>query len=55
MTIIKTCKIWVDMLPDIDLDVYGLYVTMDTKVIKQLNTRNLNAIYGTMVASLLYY
>ena len=43
------------MVLDIDPDVYGPYVTMEIKVIKHVITLLINAIYGTMVASLLYY
>ena len=43
------------MLLDIDPDVYGLYVTMDSKGIKKLITQCTIDIYGTMVAILLYY
>ena len=55
MVIIKIRGILVDMLLDIAPDVYGPYVTTDKKGVKQLTVRCLNAIYGTMVASLLYY
>ena len=43
------------MLLDIAPDVYGTYVTTDKKGIKQLITQCMNAIYGTMLTSLLYY
>ena len=36
-------------------DVYGPYVTTDKKGVKQLLVQCQNALYGTMVASLLYY
>ena len=55
MDIIKICGILVDMLLDISPYVYGLYVTMDRKAIKQFINQCMNAIYGTMVASILYY
>jgi hypothetical protein len=55
MAIIKIRGVLVDMLLDIAPDVYGPYVTTDKKGVKQLITQCLNAIYGTMVASLLYY
>ena len=42
-------------LLEIDDDYYRPYVTTDKKGIKQLIVQCLNAIYGTMVASLLYY
>jgi hypothetical protein len=43
------------MLLKIAPDVYGPYVTMDKKGIKQLILQTLNALYGTMVAGSLYY
>ena len=55
MVIINIHGILVDILLDIDLDIYRPYVTMDRKGIKQLITQCKNAIYGTMVLSLLYY
>ena len=55
MAIIKIRGVLVDMLTDIAPDVYKPYVTMDKKGIKQLVVQCQNAIYGTMVASLLYY
>ena len=44
-----------DMLLDISPDLYGLYLTMDRKGIKQLITQCMNVIYGTMVEILLNY
>jgi hypothetical protein len=55
MTIIKIRGILVDMLLDIAPDTYTPYVTVDKKGVKQLIVQCLNAIYGTMMASLLYY
>ncbi len=55
MAIIKIRGILVDMLLDIAPDVYKPYVTMDRKGVKQLIVQCQNAIYGTMMASLLYY
>ena len=49
MAIIKIRGILVDMLLDIAPNVYGLYVTIDRKGIKQLINQCMNAIYGTMV------
>ena len=43
------------MLVDIAPKVYGPYVTTDKKGNKQLLLQCLNALYGTMIASLLYY
>jgi hypothetical protein len=45
----------VDILVSIGPDVYGAYVTIGKKGEKQLLVQCLNALYGTMVASLLYY
>ena len=45
----------VDVLVEIVPDIYGPYVSTDKKGIKTLILRFHNAIYGTMVASLLYY
>jgi hypothetical protein len=55
MAIIKIRGILVDMLLDIAPDVYKSYATTDKKGNKQLIVQCLNAIYGTMMASLLYY
>jgi hypothetical protein len=44
-----------DILVMIEPNVYGPYVTFDKQGDKQLLVECLNAIYGTMVASLLYY
>jgi hypothetical protein len=55
MAIIKIRGILVDMLLDIAPNVYNSYVTTDKKGNKQLIVQCLNAIYGTMMASLLYY
>ncbi len=45
----------VDILGSIAPDVYGPYVTVGKKCDKQLLVQCLTALYGTMVASLLYY
>jgi hypothetical protein len=55
MVFIKIRGVLVDMLVDIAPDVYKLYVSTDKKGTKQLLVQCQNAIYGTMVASLLYY
>jgi hypothetical protein len=55
MVFIKIRGVLVDMLVDIAPDVYEPYVTTDKKGTKQLLVQCQNAIYGTMVASLLYY
>jgi hypothetical protein len=45
----------VDVLVKVAPKVYGPYVSNDKQGRKQLLVKCLNAIYGTMVASLLYY
>ena len=45
----------VDMLLKIALEVYSPYVTYDKKGNKELLVICLNALYGTMMASILYY
>ena len=45
----------VDVLVEIAPDIYGTYVSTDNKGVKNLILRCHNAIYGTMVAILLYY
>ena len=55
MAITEICGILVNMLLDITPDVYGPYVTTDRKEIKKPMTQCMNAIYGTMLASLLNY
>ncbi len=55
MAFIKIRGILVDMLCEIAPDIYKPYVTKDKKGIKQLLVQVQNALYGTMVASLLYY
>jgi hypothetical protein len=55
MAIIRLRGVLVDMLLEVAPGVYDKYVTLDAKGNKQLIVQCLNAIYGTMVASLLYY
>ena len=55
MAFIKIHGVLVDILVEIAPDVYGPYVTTDKKGVKQLIVKCKNALYGTMVASLLYY
>ena len=55
MAIIKLRGVLVDMLLDIAPAVYQSFVTNDKAGSKQLIVQCKNAIYGTMVASLLYY
>jgi hypothetical protein len=55
MAFIKIRCILVDILVEITPDVYKYYVLKDKKGSKQLLVQCHNALYGTMVASLLYY
>jgi hypothetical protein len=55
MAIIKIRGVLVDILVQIAPDVYKSYVTTDKKGMKQLLVQCQNALYGTMVASQLYY
>jgi hypothetical protein len=55
MAIIKICGVLVDILVHIAPNVYKSYITTDKKGMKQLLVQFQNALYGTMVASLLYY
>ncbi len=53
--IIRIRGMLVDMLVKIAPDIYQSYVTTDKKGNKQILVKCLNALYGTMKASLLYY
>ena len=53
--IIRIRGMLVDMLVKIAPEIYQSYVTTDRKGNKQILVECLNALYGTMVASLLYY
>jgi hypothetical protein len=55
ITIIKIHGVLVDILVQIAPHVYKSYVMTDKKGMKQLLVHCQNALYGTMVASLLYY
>jgi hypothetical protein len=55
MAFIKIRGILVDILVEIAPYVYRSYVSKDKKGSKQLMVQCQNALYGTMVASLLYY
>ncbi len=55
MAFIKIRGVLVDILVEIAPDVYKSYVTKDKKGVPQLLVQCQNALYGTMVASLLYY
>ena len=54
-TFINTRGVLVELLLKIDLEFYGPFVTSYKKGDKVRIVKLLNAIYGTMVASLLYY
>ena len=55
MTIINIREVLVDLLLEIDSDIYGPFVTTDKEFEKVIIAQCINSIYGTMVASLLYY
>jgi hypothetical protein len=55
MTFIKIRGILVDILVEISPDLYKYYVSRDKKGSKQLLVQCQNALFGMMVASLLYY
>ena len=55
MAFIKICGVLADILAEIAPDVYKSHVTTDKKGVKQLLVQCQNELYGTMVASLLYY
>ena len=55
MAIIKIRGVLVDILLEIASAVYKEHVSKDKKGNKQLLVQCKNALYGTMVASLLYY
>ena len=55
MAIINIRGILVDILVYLAPGVYRESVTTDKKVVKKLVVQCQNAMYGTMVASLLYY
>jgi hypothetical protein len=55
MAFIKIRGVLVDILVEIATDVYKPYVSRDKKGMNQLLVQCQNAMYGTMVASILYY
>ena len=55
MDIIKIRGVLVDILLEIVPEFYDPYVTTDNKGVKKQVLQCQNAIYGTMMASLLYY
>jgi hypothetical protein len=55
MAFIKIGGILVDILVEIAQDLYKPYVSKDKKGMKQLLVQCQKAMYGTMVANLLYY
>ena len=52
---IKVRGVLVDLLLKIDPNFYGPFVTTEKRVKKVIVLQCLNAIYGKMVASLIYY
>ena len=55
MLFINICGVLVDILVEIAPDVYKSHVTIDQKGVKQFMVQCQNTMYGTMVASPLYY
>jgi hypothetical protein len=55
MAFIKIQGVLVDILVEITSDAYKSYVSRDKKGMKKLLVQCQNALYGTMVARLLYY
>ncbi len=55
MAIIKICGVLLHILIQIAPNIYKSYITDDKKGTQQLLVQCQNALYGTMVASLLYY
>ena len=55
MAFIKIRGILVDILVEITPDVYKSYVSSNKKGMNQLLVQCQNALYGTLVASILYY
>ena len=53
--IVRICGMLVDILVKIAPDIYRDYVKVNKKGEKQILVERLNALYGTMMASLLYY
>ena len=49
------CSMLVEILVKIAPDVYKDYITVNNKGEKQILVECINALYGTMMASLLYY
>jgi hypothetical protein len=55
MAFIKICGVLVDILVEIAPAVYKSYVSKDKKGMKQLLVQCQNALFGTMVASILHF
>ena len=55
MAFINICGVLVDILVEITPDVYNLHVITDKRGVKQFLVQCRTALYGTMVARLLYY
>ena len=54
MAFINICGFLVDILVEISPDLYKSHVTTEKKGVKQLMVQCHNALYGTMVTSLIY-
>ena len=55
MAVIKIRGLLLDILLNISTEVYGPYVIIDRKGVKQLIVQCQKSIYGTITVSLLYY
>ena len=55
MTVINIIGVLVNLLLEIDPELYGPFVTTDKKREKVVIIKFMNSIYGTMVASLIYF
>ena len=55
MAFIKIFGVLVDIMVEIAPDVYKSHIPTNKKGVKQLLVQCQNALYGTMIASLLYY
>ena len=53
--VIRLCGVLVDMLEDIAPRVYTPFITRNKNGVKSVLVQCLNAIYGAMIASLLFY
>ena len=55
MAVINIRRVLVDLITKIDTEFYGPFVVTEKKGEKLIIVKCMNAIYGTIVASLLYY